>query len=466
MKNPRLVRAFHGSFFMYFWPMKILLINPPRSPENNILKFAPEEAKPFIHRKLIGPPLGLLTIAAAVKDHDVTLFDTKGEYDLDPAAPPLNILVRQLLEKHQPDVVGVTTITSEFDFSIEILQVVKQFNPRILTVAGGLHATLCPKDFTDPSVDVVIPGQCPHIFRDVVIAAEKGSSLQSIPGIYLNGLAGLKRTRGVPRAWDAANADYLMPDRSHLKRWISTYKVGNSPHPSTYVFTSLGCPYKCTFCSIWMQFRGQYYQRTVDSLIAELKSIDEYPVVRFADANTVVDEQFMVELFDRMEAEGIKKTIVMDIRADVASRRPDIIERLARGGLKVVICGFESFRDKELKRYRKDSPASDNQEAVKVFEQNGIMVRGNYVIPNDYDHDDFKALAEYAGRNRVVYAGYTVLTPMPGTVFYKQVQREIVDHDYRKYNFFNSVMKTTLPHDEFHTKVGSLWLIKKGTDVI
>ena len=209
-----------------------------------------------------------------------------------------------------------------------------------------------------------------------------------------------------------------------------------------------------------------YYQRPVESLITELKSIDEYPVVRFADANTVVDEKFMLQLFARMEEEGIHKTIVMDIRADVAANRPDIIEKLARGGLKVVICGFESFRDEELKKYHKDSPAIDNQQAVKVFEQNGIMVRGNYVVPPDYRISDFDALAEYADRNRVVYAGYTVLTPMPGTIYYQQVKNQIIDHDYRKYNFFNSVMKTTLPHDEFHRRIGSLWLIKKGTDVI
>jgi hypothetical protein len=59
----------------------------------------------------------------------------------------------------------------------------------------------------------------------------------------------------------------------------------------------------------------------------------------------VVDEEFMLRLFRRMEEEGIHKTIIMDIRADVAATRPDIIEKLARGGLKVVICGFESFRD-------------------------------------------------------------------------------------------------------------------------
>jgi hopanoid C-3 methylase len=446
--------------------MKILLINPPRSPENNILKFAPEAAKRFIHKKLIGPPLGLLTIAAAVKNHDVTLFDTKGEYDLDPFTPPLEVLVRQLLERYDPDIVGVTTITSEFNSCIDIFRETKKFNPSIVTVAGGLHATLCPKDFTDPSTDVVIQGQCAHIFRDLADAMESGTDLEKIPGLLLNSQEGMKRTQGTPRTWDGVNADYLFPDRRHLDRWIDTYRVGNSPFPSTYVFTSLGCPYKCTFCSIWTQFKGKYYQRSVESLVEELKSIDEYPVVRFADANTVVDHGFMNHLFDRILEEGIKKTFIMDIRADVAARHPDLIEKLAKGGLKVVICGFESFRDEELKKYNKESPAVFNQEAIRVFERNGIMVRGNYVIPNDYDVADFDALAEYADMNRVVYAGYTILTPMPGTVYHNQVRDQIVDHDYRKYNFFNSVMKTKLPHDEFHQRVGSLWLIKKGEDVI
>jgi len=333
--------------------MKILLLNPPRSPENNILRFAPENAKPFIHRKLIGPPLGLLTIAAAVKDFEVTVFDLKGEYDLVPETPPLNIFVLRLLEKYNPDIVGVTVITSEFDYALEIFQVTKQFNPSILTVAGGLHATLCPHDFAGTKADVVIPGQCPHIFREVVVAREKGIKIETVAGIYLNGKGGLEKTNGNSRPWDAANADYLMPNRRHLDRWISTYKVGNSPFPSTYVFTSLGCPYKCTFCSIWTQFKGKYYQRSVESLIAEVKSMDEYPVVRFADANSIVDHEFMKLLFDRIMEEGIKKTFVMDIRADVAAKHPEIIEKLALGGLKVVICGFESFRDEELKRYHK-----------------------------------------------------------------------------------------------------------------
>ncbi|MBN1198903.1 MAG: cobalamin-dependent protein [Bacteroidales bacterium] len=446
--------------------MKILLINPPRSPENNILKYAPEAAIRFIHKKLIGPPLGLLTIASAVRDHDVWVFDSKGEYDLNPSTPPLRELVRDLIEQYHPEVVGVTVITSEFNDATTICEVAKEVNPAILTVAGGLHATLLPLDFAGTNVDIVIPGQCPHLFRLLIEAKEKGLPFESVPGIFLHGNGTFKKTAGRIPDWDPVGDDFLKIDRQHLKKWISTYKVGKSPFPSTYVYTSLGCPYKCTFCSIWTQFKGAYHQRRVESLLDELQSIPEYPVVRFADANTVVDMEFMNHLFDRIVEEGIKKTFVMDIRADVAANHPEIIEKMAQGGLKVVICGFESFRDEELKRYKKKVPAADNQKAIEVFHSNGIMVRGNYVIPFDYGDDDFKALAEYSQANPVVYAGYTILTPMPGTVYFKQIKEQIIDHDYNKYNFFNAVTRTNLPYEEFHRRVGELWLIKKGEDVI
>jgi len=445
--------------------MKILLINPPRSPQNQILESAPEEAKPFIHRKLIGPPLGLLTIAAAIKDHDVRVFDMKGEYDLDPATPPLQDLTQQLLREHDPDIVGITVITSEFNFSIEIFRTVKQYDPSILTVAGGLHTTLCTEDFTDRAIDIVCPGQAGDTFRKVVEAREKAFPFQKIPGIFVNSPDGLTRTPGHTPSWDAAGKDFLLPDRSLLNRWRSTYRVGKNIETSTYLFTSQGCPYECTFCSIWCEFKQKFYQRDLESIITELKLID-YSIVRFADANTIVNVDFINRLFDRIQEEGIEKEFIMDIRADTAVKYPGLIEKLARTGLKVVICGFESFRDEELAYYKKKSPAGIIEEAIRVFHQNGILLRGNYIVPGYYTRDDFKALADYADSHRVSYAGYTILTPLPGTPLYREMKEEIIDHDLAKYNFFNCVTTTRLPIDEFHYEVGKLWLIKKGTDVI
>ncbi len=446
--------------------MKILLVNPPRSPENGILRYAPEQAKRFIHKKLIGPPLGLITVAAAVRDFDVKVFDMKGEYDLVPDAPRLPDMAYDLIRRERPDIVGVTFIASEFDLGMEIFRQARRFDPKILTVAGGLHVTLCPDDFAGGPVDVLCPGQSAHVFRELVIAREKGAPLDAVGGILLNRNGALEQTKVPLKPRDPAGADFIMPDRSHLDRWMPTYTVGGSPDPATYVFTSLGCPYRCSFCSIWPLFEGRYCQREVESVITELKSIDRYPIVRFADANTIVGEQFMNALFDRIIEERIRKTYVMDVRFDTAVKYPLLIEKLAKAGLRVVICGIESFRQDELERYNKSSNAKLIEEAIRIFHANDIMVRGNYVVPADYGADDFAALADYAGSHPVVYAGYTILTPMPGTVFYNEIRNEIVDHDLAKYNFFNCVLKTKLPIEEFYERVGALWLIKKGTDVI
>jgi radical SAM superfamily enzyme YgiQ (UPF0313 family) len=445
--------------------VKILLINPPRSPHNAILAHAPAEAQRFIHRKLIGPPLGLITVAAAAAHHHVSLLDMKGEYDLDPQASDVATLTRQWLERSAPAIVGVTFIASEYPAGMAILRTVRQFDPTIVTVAGGLHATLCPGDFCDPAVDVVLPGQAGHEFRDLAAAIDRGIDPLSVPGTLVN--RGGKLIAGpppLPRA--ITGIDYIAPDRSLLRRWRETYRVANAPGPTTYVYTSLGCPFRCSFCSIWPQFGGRYLQRSAASIVTELAGIDDYPVVRFADANTVVDPAFIRDLFSRIRDAGIRKEYVIDMRFDTAVRHPDLIELMARAGLKVVICGFESFRQAELERYGKSADAGQIAEAVRIFDANGISLRGNYVIPPDYTHDDFAALSEFAASNSVALAGYTILTPMPGTELYTKMLPSIIDHDLSRYNFFNSVLTTSLPLDEFYHAVGSLWLIRKGTQVI
>jgi len=186
----------------------------------------------------------LLTIAAGIKDFDFDLFDMKGEYDLEKETPPHEELTHKLLQDSKPDIVGLTIITSEFDASLEIFKAVKRYDPSIVTVAGGLHTTLCPEDFSDPAIDVVCPGQSANQFRKVVEAQEKRLPFDNIPGIFINTPQGFHKTSAVHTSWDAAGKDFLMPDRSLLTRWRSTYKVGNNIEPSTYIFTSQGCPYE------------------------------------------------------------------------------------------------------------------------------------------------------------------------------------------------------------------------------
>jgi hopanoid C-3 methylase len=445
--------------------MNILLINPPRSPENAILAHAPEAAKRFIHKKLIGPPLGLLTIAASVKDHNVTVIDMKAEYDQNPAAPLPAALIRDYCEKTKPDIAAITCIASEFPDSLRLLEAVKQWDPYVLTVAGGLHATLCPHDFKGTAADIVCVGQAGHTFRRIVESMSQRTGFTGIGGIFRNAPEGFVCQPGTTASDRITAEGLILPDRSFIRQWLPAYRMQYSEKNITYINTSFGCPFTCSFCSIWPQYNGRYYLRDVESIINELRSLTDYGIVRFADANSVIDEAHTHRLFSRIEEERLGKEFVMDIRVDTAAKHPKLVKRMARAGLKVVICGFESFRKNELSTYNKQLDPRYIGEAISVFHDNGIMVRGNYVVPPDYSEADFDALAEFAGAQRVTYAGYTVLTPMPGTEMHRALASDITDHDLRKYNFFNCVLKTRLPIDKFHEKIGALWLIKKGTEI-
>jgi radical SAM superfamily enzyme YgiQ (UPF0313 family) len=156
----------------------------------------------------------------------------------------------------------------------------------------------------------------------------------------------------------------------------------------------------------------------------------------------------------------------MDLRVDTIAENPALMEKMARLGLKVVISGFESFRGEELESYNKTTTARQINKAIEILHANGVQVRGNYVIPPQYAKNDFSALASFASSHRVAFAGYTILTPMPGTSLYETMKPQIADHNYDKYNFFNCVLKTKLPLKEFYEEIGRLWMIKKGVDTI
>lgn len=450
--------------------MRILLVNPPRSAANGIYDHAPPDVQRLIHRKLIGPPLGLLMLATVCKaEHDVALLEIKGETDLDPNAPAPDVLLARELERHRPRLVGVTFIASEVPAGMALLRAVKRFDPSILTVAGGLHAMLCPEDFDDPAVDVIYVNQTAGVFLELVRALEQGRPIDALGGIWTRAATAggaLRRTAAATPPCDLLGRDAPIVDRSFIERWKTTYRAPPTAPMGTYVFTSLGCPYRCSFCSIWPQTGGAYMQRDVESIVRELRSLEGCDVVRFADANTLVDLDFAERLFARIEAEGIRKSYIMDVRADTAAHAPKLIARLARAGLKFVITGFESFREAELQGYRKKLEANRIAEAVRVFHDCGIVVRGNYVIPPDYGEEDFDALAAFAEGHSVALSGYTILTPMPGTELHQTMAADIIDRDLGKYNFFNCVCRTRLPMERFYARVGELWRIRLGELVL
>ena len=116
--------------------MNILLVRPKPKPVTIGLQSV-----------MICEPLELMTLAAVLRagGHNVRILDM--------------ILERRsfkyFINKYQPELVGITSYISHIGVIKEYVRQIKRKNANIKVCVGGVHAAVCPDDFSDPHIDLV-----------------------------------------------------------------------------------------------------------------------------------------------------------------------------------------------------------------------------------------------------------------------------------------------------------------------
>jgi radical SAM superfamily enzyme YgiQ (UPF0313 family) len=450
--------------------MKILLINPPIPRAIRMLDFADEQArKSFGRRVMVGPPLALNELAGMTPNEEVIIIDQKTEID---NKPDYNFCEEYLkeLELFKPDMVGITCITAQYNSVIKLIDITKKFNSRILTMVGGLHPTLCTNSFLGSNADIISLGIGKYSFRCIVEAFKKDgwqAEFNQIPGLALNKGTKFEYTKSLCNlGFEEVKKNYLfdevLPDRSLTDKY--NYTIKQMDKKIHYISTSQGCTHKCNFCSIWPMTDGRYFHKDVECIIRELKTMDQYPIIRFCDANTFGDINKANTLFTRIIEEGLDKHFYMaDVRTDTVIAHPELMELAAKAGLKITICGLEATSNEELQAYNKKNTVENISEALKILNQLGIYVNGNYIVKPDYVEKDFERLAYFVENNPIYNSGFTVLTPFPGTDLWEIMKNDVVNYNYDYYNLTNAVVKTVLPEKEFYGQIAQLYRINKQT---
>jgi radical SAM superfamily enzyme YgiQ (UPF0313 family) len=115
-------------------------------------------------------PLALEYVAAAVSaDHEVKILDQR-----------IDDTVAQTLDDFQPDVVGFTGYTVHVNQIRRLAEQAKAWNSEVLTVVGGHHATVAPRDFESSHVDLVVVGEGIDSFREVVRRFDRYESFEGV----------------------------------------------------------------------------------------------------------------------------------------------------------------------------------------------------------------------------------------------------------------------------------------------
>jgi radical SAM superfamily enzyme YgiQ (UPF0313 family) len=409
----------------------------------NILLIQPPKAA----RSLLGDeyymfePLSLEYLAAGVDPaHQVRLLDMRIEPDLDAA-----------LESFRPDVVGVTAYTVHVNATRDICRRVKAWRPDALTVVGGHHATVRPEDFAREGVDLVVAGEGVSAFREIIDRRGDGGCFDGIPGVFQvrgEGLAG----EPAPVVTDLDGLP--LPDRNLSARYRDRYFC-EWMKPLATIRTSKGCPFRCSFCALWRLTDGRYLKRSPESVVAELRTISE-PNVFFADDESMINVQGLDRLADLIAQEGIHKNYFLYGRSDTIVRHPELIRKWRSIGLARVFIGLEFFRDSDLAGVNKRTSIAENEQAVRILEDLGIEAHVNFMVLPSFSREDFREFRRYCRSLPLSFAGFSVLTPLPGTQLFEERNAELITRDWDCFDFLHTVLPTRLPLEAFYAEYADL----------
>jgi radical SAM superfamily enzyme YgiQ (UPF0313 family) len=125
-------------------------------------------------------------------------------------------------------------------------------------------------------------------------------------------------------------------------------------------------------------------------------------------------------------------------RADIIVKHEDMVERMARAGLRGYFVGFESGSDRVLKFIRKGTTSEQNRQAARICRKHGVVIWANYMmgLPTETKEEVMETVEMMKDIDPDYYSP-AFFTPHPGTDLYDFiVERDlsrIVDYDsYRR----------------------------------
>jgi hypothetical protein len=87
----------------------------------------------------------------------------------------------------------------------------------------------------------------------------------------------------------------------------------------------------------------------------------------------------------------------------------------------------------------------------------GYGVTGNFVVDPDWDEWQFETLWSFVDRLQLDRAGYTILTPLPGTPQYERLRSKIVEIDWSKYDMSHLLFEPRLGRTRFFQLFSQSW---------
>ena len=344
-----------------------------------------------------------------------------------------------------------------------------------LLMLGGHVASLPERTLADEACDFVSSDEALYTVVDLLRAfqATAEPDLSRVRGLVYRDHGHPVRNQAAPLVKDL---DVEMPGMAWDLLPMSRYRAHNwhcfgdlEREPYAAIYTTLGCPYRCSFCCIQAPFKAgeqmmglraetnSYRFWTPARVVAEIDLlVGKYGVrnIKFADEMFVLNQRHVIGICDLLIERGYNLNIWAYARVDTV--KDNMLDKLKRAGFNWLALGIEAADDRVLTDVDKRYQVGEVYDTVRQIKNAGISIIGNFIfgLPED-THETMQQTLDLALDLNCEFANFYSAMAYPGSPLYE----EAVRHGWRlpdTWSGYSQHAVDTLPLPTRHVSAGEV----------
>ena len=391
----------------------------------------------------IEPPIwaGLLANHTRMKGHETKILDCEAER-LTCLASANEILCHDarlnifVVYGQQP-----SASTQNMAGVNETLNYLKSLSPDTKTLLVGLHpSALARKTLTEENSDFVCQGEGPETIIGLLECSDMTDTkqLRSIPGLWYREAGKIYCTKPaqIIKQSDLQNElpgmawDLLPMSKYRTSNWHAMTN-NNDRGNFASIYTSLGCPFRCSFCCInapfgnnnlenWDYGRNKFRFWNPDFIIEEFDKLHKMGIknIKIADEMFVMNKDHFLELCKKIIDRKYQFNIWAYARIDTV--KEEYLDTLKQAGVNWLALGIESGNTAVRKDVVKGKFTEVKiKDLVEKIQDAGINVIGNFIfgLPED-DIDSMNETLDMAKDLQCEFVNFYCTMAYPGSKLY------------------------------------------------